>query len=77
MSETNLVVRMAHHVTIREGEQVELRSPSPATGPIYTEMVPDTGMSGNGTKRTCPAHHIMSVLGGKADIMDAVSDFRS
>ena len=30
-----------------------------------------------GTKRTCPARHIMSVLGGKADIKDAVSDFRS
>jgi hypothetical protein len=34
-------------------------------------------MSGYGTKRTYPARHIMSVLGGKADIKDAVSDFRS
>jgi hypothetical protein len=34
-------------------------------------------MSLIGTKRTCPARHIMSVLGGKADIKDAVSDFRS
>ncbi len=34
-------------------------------------------MSPIGTKRTCPAHHMMSVLGGKADIKDAVSDFRS
>jgi len=33
-------------------------------------------MSVFGTKRTCPARHIMSVLGGKADIKDAVSDFR-
>ena len=52
LSETNLVVRMAHHVTIREGEQLELRSPSPATGPICIEMVTDTGMSGIGTKQT-------------------------
>jgi hypothetical protein len=34
-------------------------------------------MSLIGTKRTCPARHIKSVLGGKADIKDAVSDFRS
>ncbi len=34
-------------------------------------------MSAFGTKQTCPARHIMSVLGGKADIKDAVSDFRS
>ncbi len=33
-------------------------------------------MSVFGTKRTCPARHIMSVLGGNADIKDAVSDFR-
>ena len=32
-------------------------------------------MSVVGTKRTCPARHIMSVLGGKADIKDVVSDF--
>jgi hypothetical protein len=38
--------------------------------------VMDIRMSASGTKRTCPARHIMSVLGGKADIKDAVSDFR-
>jgi hypothetical protein len=33
-------------------------------------------MSLIGTKRTCPARRVMSVLGRKADIKDAVSDFR-
>ncbi len=41
-----------------------------------TVVIRDWRMSPIGTKRTCPARHIMSVLGGKADIKDAVSDFR-
>ena len=50
----------------------ELRLPLP---PIIAVIA--SRMSGIGTKRTCPVRHIMSVLGGKADIKDAVSDFRS
>ena len=43
---------------------------------ITIELVDTPSMAASGTKQTCPARHIMSVLGGKADIKDAVSDFR-
>ncbi len=49
---------------------------STGTRSAITVVIRDWRMSPIGTKRTCPARHIMSVLGGKADIKDAVSDFR-
>ncbi len=49
---------------------------STGTRCAITVVIRDWRMSPIGTKRTCPARHIMSVLGGKADIPDPRSNVR-